>query len=260
MINKYNDYYVKCSEAQKQFLDCKSDLVIYGGAAASGKSSTSLLKILKMAGKENFRALAIKDNYVQLMASGGLVDTAKNIYDLPVFSQWGMSPKIEFGNSSSVEFVSCEKGVSDLYGKQASMIVVDEMQHMSAEDTRELFGRLRSYCEEKHQMVWTCNPNPDNEFLLSFVSPYLDEDGFPRRGMFAIERYFIFDNDKVVTSCSKENLSKDYPNRRILSYTFIHAAIYDNPALMKNSPDYIKCFENMNKKDRNRLLYGCWKD
>lgn len=45
---------------------------------------------------------------------------------------------------------------------------------------------------------------------------------------------------------------------RAEDYKFIQASVYDNPWLMKNSPDYVRALENLPEKRKRAMLHGDW--
>ena len=66
---------------QYQFLTSRADIVIGGGAAGSGKTSSLLLDILKaaMIGPQ-FGGIVFRRTYPEIMQVGGLWDESKKLY------------------------------------------------------------------------------------------------------------------------------------------------------------------------------------
>jgi len=58
------------SEAHKVFLNCKSNFVIFGGGAGSGKSHQALMLILKYINDPYFRGVFIRQTSTQLSQAG----------------------------------------------------------------------------------------------------------------------------------------------------------------------------------------------
>jgi len=75
-----NNFYGPASVKQKMFLNCKADIIIYGGGAGCGKSHCALLKALGQIKDPHFRAVFIRQTRTQLTQSGGLFDEAKQMY------------------------------------------------------------------------------------------------------------------------------------------------------------------------------------
>lgn len=66
---------------QKLALDTKADVMIYGGAAGSGKSRLILLKALKYAANDpNFEGVLFRRTSPPLRGAGGLFTEAKKLY------------------------------------------------------------------------------------------------------------------------------------------------------------------------------------
>ena len=54
-------------------------------------------------------------------------------------------------------------------------------------------------------------------------------------------------------------IDRDYRgSEKADDYRFIKSLVYDNPYLLKHSPDYVKNLENLPKTRRKAMLYGDW--
>lgn len=81
-IKKQQEIVFKAQEGkQKMALDTKADVMIYGGAAGSGKSRLILLKALKYAANDpNFEGVLFRRTSPPLRGAGGLFTEAKKLY------------------------------------------------------------------------------------------------------------------------------------------------------------------------------------
>lgn len=251
------------SETHRVFLNCKSDLIIFGGGAGCGKSHQALLLVLKYCKDPYFRAVFIRETSTQLSQAGGLFAEAQDMW-----KQFGAVFKTHpqmtatFPSGAQVQFKVCgsDRDISNYDGGQYSLVVFDEAQNHTEVQIRYLESRIRSKAKGPHQLICTCNPRSDHAFLLKFVSPYLDpETGIPDPATFAQERYYGAYNGEIVVGASKEELEQKYPGIRAQTYTFIAANIYSNPRMKILNPGYIARLENLKRVERERLLLGSWK-
>lgn len=249
------------SECHKIFLNCKSDYVIFGGGAASGKTFQTLLLILKYIDDPFFRAVFIRETSTQLSQAGGLYMEAQDMW-----RQFGAVFKSHpqmtatFPSGAQVQFKVCgaDRDITNYDGGQYSLVVFDEAQNHTDVQIRYLESRIRSKAKGPHQLIATCNPRRDSH-LLPFVNAYLDQDtGIPRPEMFAKERYYGSYEGLMVFGATREELEQNYPGIKTQSYTFIAATVRDNPLMKLLNPGYVTRLENLKRVERERLLLGSW--
>lgn len=156
-----------------------------------------------------------------------------------------------------------------MQGLQYSFVGFDELTHFSQSQFLYLIGRLRSQAEGDSFCMGTCNPDPDS-WVFSWVSWYLDEQGYPDPEKDGKVRYFVIVEDRPVFADTPEELAREYPDicyqdagdERIyippLSYCFISGNIFDNPALIKSNPKYLSTLKAQSPINRARLLDGNW--
>jgi predicted phage terminase large subunit-like protein len=103
------------------------------------------------------------------------------------------------------------------------------------------------------------NPEPDS-WILDFVGWYLTPDGYADYSKSGKVRWFITDEDgKMAWADDPDELKALYGNDvDPISFTFIAASIADNPVLCKMNPNYLSALKNLNRVDREILLYGNW--
>lgn len=166
-----------------------------------------------------------------------------------------------FPSGAQVQFKVCgsDRDISNYDGGQYSLVVFDEGQNHTETQIRYLSSRIRSKAQAPHQLILTCNPKSSHEYLLKFVTPYLDPvTGIPLPEMFAKEMWFGAYNGNTVVAASKEELETKYPGVFAQTYTFIAATIKDNPRMRKLRPEYVAKLENLKRVERERLLLGSW--
>jgi predicted phage terminase large subunit-like protein len=230
--------------------------------AGCGKSHQALLKVLMYKDDPNFRGVFIRETNTQLTQSGGLWQEAQALW-----RQFGATFKqapglcATFPSGAMVQFkvMGADRDISNYDGGQYSLVIFDEAQNHTETQIRYLESRIRSRAKGPHQLVLTCNPKSNHEYLLKLVWPYLDPDtGCPRDEMFAKERYYGAYNGQIVVGATKEELEQQYPGITALTYTFVAANIYSNPRMRILNPAYISRLENLKRVERERLLLGSW--
>lgn len=231
--------------------------------AGCGKSHQALLLILKYIKDPFFRAVFIRETSTQLTQAGGLFQEARDMWEKDFKAVFKQQPALQatFPSGSQVQFKVCgaDRDISNYDGGQYSLVVFDEGQNHSEVQLRYLSSRIRSKAKGPHQLIVTCNPKSTHDYLLKFVTPYLDpETGIPLPEMHARERYFGSYNGATVVAESKEALEAEYPGIEAQTYTFIAATIKDNPRMKIINPKYVANLENLKRVERERLLLGSW--
>lgn len=102
------------------------------------------------------------------------------------------------------------------------------------------------------------NPDPES-WVKDWIEPFLDEDGYPIPELSGKVRYFIYFDGELFTSWSYEDLKKNFPTEKPLTYTFVPSLLSDNKILLETNPDYAATLAANTKAERAALLSGCWK-
>lgn len=262
---------------QKMALDKKVDVLIYGGAAGSGKSRLILLKALKYAANDkDFEGVLFRRTSPPLKAAGGLFTEAKKLYSplKPKIREKDMEILFQNTTGGTLKFTHLENendAEGNHQGLQYSMVAFDELTHFTQTQFLYLLGRLRSASETDSFCMASTNPDPDS-WVLNWVLWYLDEKGYPRDDRCGSVRYFVIVNDAPVFADTEEELAKDYPELCYvedpttgetkyvppMTFAFIGGTIFDNPELIRANPKYLSALKAQSKVNRARLLDGCW--
>lgn len=250
------------SEAHKKFLNCKSDFIIFGGGAGSGKSYQALMLVLKYIKDPHFKAVFIRQTSTQLSQPGGLYPVAEAMWQ-PYKPRMKTHPHMTatFPSGAQVQFRGCEydKDVYNFDGLQASLVVFDEAQWHSEAQIKYLESRVRSEAKGPHQLICTANPSKTS-YLYQFVQPYLDmETGIPIAELSGIERYYLTYGGTTHTAATVAELQEKFgANVKWQSYTYIAATVKDNPDMLRLNPGYVSRLENLKRTERERLYLGSW--
>jgi phage terminase large subunit-like protein len=259
--------------SQELAMNIKADLIIYGGAAGSGKSHLLLMKSLPYIKDPNFHASYFRRNTKQLTQQGGLWEESGKMYR-PFKPKTNSSDKKHtFRSGSSIAFnhLEHEKHKLSYQGGQLSAIFFDELTHFTETQFTYLLSRLRSDAEVDGFCMASCNP--DNEsWVLNWVEWWLDEEGYPDKDKQGVVRYYLIIDDKPVFADTAEELEDLYPDMcRVYNpntdeyvhvppktFTFISGTIFDNPILIQNNPKYLAELNALPRVERARLLEGNW--
>lgn len=247
---------------QTEFLECNADIVIYGGAAGSGKTFAVLMEPLYHIHVPHFRAVVFRRNSTMVRNPGGLWDTSMQIYPNPRISGVPKETTLEwdFPGQSTIKFahLQYESDVLSWQGAQIPLIIFDELTHFSRAQFFYMLSRNRSMCGVRPYIRATTNPDADS-WVRKFIDWWIDDDSglaIPDRS--GKIRYFIQINDEIIWGDKKKDLTEKYPGCLPKSFTFISASIYDNKKLLDADPGYLANLHALPRVERERLLNGNW--
>ena len=259
--------------AQETAMNAKADVVIYGGAAGSGKSHMMLMRNLYQVEDPHFNSIFFRRTGTQISGGGGLWDESKDMYRpwSPKIVENTMKMTFPSGAKTKFSHMEHEKNRLDHQGLQYSLIIFDEATHFTEKQVTYLMSRLRSKAKGKSQMFLSCNPDPDS-FLALWVDWWLDEDGYPDPEKSGVVRYYVTVDNQLKHAASAEEIKKRYPgalriwNPNIKKHieiepktiTFIGGTIFDNPALIEMNPGYLAELNSLEEIEKARLLHGNW--
>lgn len=251
---------------QTDLLQSEADIVIYGGAAGSGKTYGVLLEAGRGIGVENYGAVIFRKSITQIEKEGGLWDTAMKIYPR-MFGKPNANSKLfkwdRFKSKISFAYLARDADLVDWQGTQIPLIIFDELTHFTKKMFFYMLSRNRSVCGVKPYMRATCNPDPDSWVRL-FIDWWIGEDGYAIEERSGIVRWFVHQNDEIHWFDTQEDADKAFPPvapmyaSKAKSFTFIAANVFDNKILLRDDPDYLTNLEALPAVDRERLLKGNW--
>ncbi|HET7100695.1 MAG TPA: terminase family protein, partial [Terriglobia bacterium] len=164
---------------QTQFLDAKSDLVVYGGAAGGGKTFALLLEALRFRKVPGFGAVIFRRVSPQITNQGGLWDEACKLFPqfggVPRRSSHHLSWTFPAGTRISFRHLQYEETVLDWQGSQVPLIGFDELTHFTERQFWYMLSRNRSICGVKPYMRATCNPDADS-WVADLLAWWIDQE------------------------------------------------------------------------------------
>lgn len=221
------------------------------------------MDFLKYTDDPQFRGLVTRRINPQIHGPGGIFETFVNLHrqvygnKLKVKKRDGI---LEYPNGGTITFRHCqyEEDKHSFQGWQLSAYLGDEIQQMTESQVIYIMSRLRSEAKNKPVFRGTCNPAGRGHWLTKWIEWYLLPDGLPDPDKCGVVRYFTMRDNEMVWGDTKEDLERQIPGCKPLSFTFISANVYDNPVLMARQPEYVAWLEGQDRETKEALLYGNW--
>lgn len=245
---------------QTQFLNSEADIIIYGGAAGSGKTYAILLEALWGHDVPGFTCGIFRKNSTQIRSPGGLWANSHDVFRH--FGGQAREAPLEwtFPSGAVVKFahIDHEDDVYAWQGSQICLICFDELTHFSRAQFFYMLSRNRSTCGIRPYVRATTNPDSES-WVREFIDWWIDpESGLAIAERSGVIRWFIVLNDKVIWANSKAEIREKYPDTPPKSFTFISASIFDNQKLLRSDPNYLANLHALPRVERERLLHGNW--
>lgn len=213
------------NERQKLFLKSKKRYIAYGGARGGGKSWALRIKAILLCLKyPGIRILLVRRTYRELKENH--IVNFMQIIPNEIASYNGSDYIFNFKNGSKIILGYCdnENDVLRYQGIEYDVIMLDEATQLSEFQFSILSAGVRGVNSFPKRMYLTCNPGGV--------------------GHAWVKRLFI-DRDY------RDNENPD-------DYEFIPAKVFDNKALMKANPEYIKFLDNLPPELRAAWRDGDW--
>lgn len=257
---------------QSDFLASSADIVVYGGAAGSGKSYALLLEPLRhITTVPGFGGVIFRRTSPQIRNEGGLWDTSEKLYPAvgadprESILEWSFeTPTGMFPNSLRFGHMQYEHNKYDYDGSQIPFIGFDELIHFTESQFWYMLTRNRSTCGVRPYVRATTNPDPDS-WVLELIAWWIDMDelspnyGYARPERSGVVRWFVRINDEMHWADTREELEQAFPDLpedavRPKSITFVAAKLSDNQELLRTNPDYLANLLAQPRVERLRLL------
>lgn len=227
---------------QAAFMSRPEDEALYGGAAGGGKSDALICEALRQVHIPHYKALLLRKTFPQLSEliekslryyprafPGARYNDSKHVWTFP------SGAKIRFGSMNRVQ------DKVQYQGQAYDFIGFDELTHFTCEEYSYLFSRNRA------------NGPGTRCYIRSTANPGGVGHGW-------VKERFLTAAPPMTTVW--EDAEIVYPDGRTetrrRSRIFVPASVFDNPALLGNSPDYVTNLASMPEAERNALLYGSW--
>lgn len=216
----------KPSEKQAEFLCSRAKFTAYGGARGGGKSWALRYKLVLLCLRyHGIRTLIVRRTLSELRENHVLPLFALVVKNgLANYSE--THKEFTFSNGSVIKlgYLDSENDLLQYQGQEFDIIALDEATQMSERAFSVLSASLRGANDFPKRMYLTCNPGGV--------------------GHAWVKRLFI---DRSFKEGEREE-----------DYKFIPARVFDNEALMKSDPDYVRQLEALPEELRKAWLYGEW--
>ena len=227
---------------QAAFMERPEWEALYGGAAGGGKSDALVIEALRQVHIPHYKALILRKTFPQLAE---LIDKSLNYYPMafPGARYNSSSHTWTFPSGAKIIFGSMQytKDRLKYQGQAYDFVAFDELTHFSWEEYSYLFSR--------------CRPNGPGTrcYIRSTANPGGVGHGW-------VKERFITAGKPMVPVWEdirwRDPTGKEYCEKR--SRIFVPSSVFDNPALLRNDPDYITRLASMPEAERKALLYGDW--
>jgi predicted phage terminase large subunit-like protein len=263
---------------QESFLSSPADIVFYGGQAGGGKTWALLSYPLYSSHVKGFNGTIFRRTKEQIRDTGGLWDSAVEIYK-PLGAYTREQPlDIRYENMKlKFAHLEHEKDKYNWDGAQICYLGFDELQSFTETMFWYLIGRNRSTCGINPFVRATCMADADS-WIKQFIIWWLDAEGkYADESKAGVIRWFIRlrDSDRIVWFESEEKANLYIMENALydivkvdgveekrplipMSFTFIPASLEDNKILMEKDPKYAANLNALQKIDRERKKYGNW--
>ena len=212
---------------QQAFFRAEAANIAYGGARGGGKSWALRYKLLLMCLRYGGIKILLVRRTLPELTENHIRPLREILAAVPRLSEYSEKDKcITFASGSRLQFgyLARESDLLRYQGQEFDVIAIDEATQISEHMFTVLCASLRGANDFPKRMYLTCNPGGIGH-------------GWVKR--LFIERRF------------RESENPD-------DYAFIPAGVYDNAALTKKNPDYIRQLENLPEELKKAWLYGSW--
>lgn len=215
---------------------------LYGGAAGGGKSDALVIEALRQVHIPHYKALILRKTFPQLRE---LIEKSERYYKqaFPRARYNSTDHEWTFPSGAKILFGSMQytKDRTKYQGQAYDFIAFDELTHFTYDEYSYLFSRNRPNGPGTRCYIrGTANPGGIGhgwvkERFITAAPP-----------MTPIKTLVKWQDDE----------GKTYEAKR--SRIFVPAKVSDNPALLRNNPEYVINLASMPEAEKNALLYGDW--
>lgn len=248
---------------QEQAAACRATCAVVGGSFFGGKSMFILMEAGRNVDHPKYRGVVFRRTYKQITDAGGLADIASNLY-LPM----GAVPTEKrtiwtFPSGSQIKFNHLEHDtdIMNYRSSQFCFLGIDQIEEFPESAFYYLRARNRPAPGYDRKCYFRASCNPEPGWLSEFIQWWWDpETGYPIKERSGVIRYFIRKDGQIIW------VDKDYTETirggiviHPTSFTFIPSTANDNPAGLKNDPNYQSNIAAMDAVSVERYMHGNWK-
>jgi hypothetical protein len=226
----------------------KADVLLYGGQAGGGKS----FLLMGLSSQEHRRSIIFRREAGQ---TDGLEEAGKQIFGSDGFN--GSDLEWSFSDGRSVKLAGIkEPGDWNKHaGRERDFLGFDEAGEFLREQIASLLAWNRGPTGQRCRVVLASNPprTAEGAWMIEWFAPWLDET-FHTPAKPGELRYAAMVDGKPVWQAGPGDVEIEGELYRPLSFTFIPAALKDNP--FRDTPEYRAKLNSLPEPLRSQLLKG----
>jgi hypothetical protein len=250
-----------------------------------GKTFAAALSVAEPSRDSRFRGLFLRNNLGDAKASGGIIDTFKEIYGDLIETVESGEPRVRFKDSGAridithVADQSRDKVLQRFKGRQYDFIYFDEGTGFTWECFTAIYTRNRGTSSWTGKVRMTTNPDK-NHWLRKFLNWYIGVDGFIIPEREGVVRYFFMNGERVEDVVWGDTKKEVYQKCKITidrtlakingktgtatyedmikSFTFYLGKMSENKASISNNSGYAGSVAVMGGRNAQQLLEGNW--
>ena len=227
---------------QRRFMARPEFEALYGGAAGGGKSDALVIEALRQVHIPYYKGLILRKTYPQLAE---LIDKSLNYYPraYPGARYNGGSHTWTFPSGAKILFGNLQHAKDKIkyQGQAYDFIAFDELTHFTFEEYSYLFSRNR--------------PNGPGTrcYIRATANPGGVGHGWVKE-RFITAAPPMHPISEEISWREPDGTVRTRQQKRI----FVPSSVFDNPALLRNDPQYVQRLASMPEAERKALLYGDW--
>ena len=245
------------SSAQQAAINCRAQMLMYGGASGGGKTSFLAADAMQEYKNPYLRSLILRRSFVDMQE---LSDQMQRMYE-PLGAQWKKTGRFSgyawvFPNGGQIQpgYLRHPKDLDKYRGNPRSHLGVDESNQHPEKMIRELLGWLAPPRRHMLHARARFTPNPGGPGQGWQMSVFL-------RGKCPVHYPASYEDDRP-------NETSVYPGRiyrgtrwpsddrpTMKTTAFIPARVVDNPLY---DEEKINALRQLTEAIQQQLLYGCW--
>lgn len=226
----------------------QADVLLYGGQAGGGKSYL----LMGLSSQEHRRSIIFRREAGQ---TDGLEEAGKQIIGGDSFNGSDLEWSLLDGKSVKLAGMKEPGDWNKHAGRERDFLGFDEAGEFLVEQVSSLMAWNRGPAGQRCRIVLASNPprTADGAWLIEWFAPWLDEN-WPDRAKPGELRYAAMIAGKPVWQDGPEEVEIEGELYRPLSFTFIPAALKDNP--FRDTPEYRAKLNSLPEPLRSQLLKG----
>lgn len=226
----------------------KADVLLYGGQAGGGKS----FLLMGLSSQEHRRSIIFRREAGQ---TDGLEEAGKQIFGSDGFN--GSDLEWSFPDGKSVKLAGMkEPGDWNKHaGRERDFLGFDEAGEFLRDQVASLLAWNRGPAGQRCRVVLASNPprTAEGAWMIEWFAPWLQLN-HPRKAKPGELRYAVIIDGDPVWQDGPEDVEIEGERYKPLSFTFIPAALKDNP--FRDTPEYRAKLNSLPEPLRSQLLKG----